>query len=527
MRRLTPITLLLIAALTSLIASSCSREPAGGAMTAALAHETPASSFIGPEGGSLSTATGTSIRVPSGALAAGKNITITPSSSSEDLPTGPSAGSRYLLEPEGLTFSKPVTLTLAVDPSRIPSGKTVSDVVVYIAPKGSKDFTPLVTTPVDATHVTAQTTHFSEVSPQTPIPRPPGLPPPAPVPTTPTAPAPTSSEMTRPVAMGPKIPTAPPTAGNPPTNPKVGQGDWVCVAHGGLPEQRFYTAAECIPKCIGNITSNVFCQLDPTCPDLKFGGQLANTYETLYQQAAGAQGMSMGFGPSIVSPTGAFQISSTAWIIEKFFNQKATDFRITVNTSSDPSDWAHVDGAKAVFDLSVSSIGFIRGSPGAMASTLGHEMIHVQQRARKYTGPRGLMYFSGFQSVHDALWEHEAWSWESGPTYGHKWPDHNDSTLRCGTDAERAETQVGHDCYQWEVQYLMTKKAIENDADTLSMIDAFLQQDPWGQVWLKNNPDWKTWKTLVPSPQYTWVNAGGEKKTTACYCYMNDQDCSK
>ncbi len=507
-----------------LVILCCTPEPAQGPISSS--GET-AASMIGPEGGTVSTSSGTSLNVPAGALTGAMKVGIT-SSNAIDIAAGTVVGARYVLEPEGTKFAKPVTIVVPIDASRLPSGKTASNVLLYIAPKGSHDFTPLPTKPIDATHVSAQTTHFSEVSPLTPINWPAGLPPPAPIPTTPptVTPPPTATEMAPQQAPDqPKIPELAPTPVRGFQNKPIAAKDWVCIAHAKQPERRFATAVECVPQCLNTVTSNVFCQLDPQCPDLKTGRQLANTFESLYQFAAGTQGaMTIGMlGPP---SAGHFQLSVTAWMLEKFFNQKATDFKMSINGAANPAEFAHVDGdgTTVPFTLSISAIGFSQATPGAMASTLGHEMIHVQQRKRPFHGPGGgLLMVGSFQTLHDDLWEEEAWSWETGPTYGHTWPDHSTSTLRCGTTVEEAEAQSWHDCYDWAVKYLLTQKVIAADDSVLPQIEAFLQQDPWGAVWLAQNADWKTWKTLPPAPIYQIPTKDGGTGSNACRCLIPHQ----
>ena len=54
-----------------------------------------------------------------------------------------------------------MTVTLAYTPNLMPTGKTAADVVIYTAPANTTDYTPLATTIVDDSHVSAQTSHFS------------------------------------------------------------------------------------------------------------------------------------------------------------------------------------------------------------------------------------------------------------------------------------------------------------------------------------------------------------------------------
>lgn len=159
----------LTAALAAFLAASCStasnttgRSDAGpGGDGGGSEGGGPASSTLGPDGGSVSTSNGTTVTVPPGALGSARTITITPSPSTSGPAGATVVGTPYVFGPEGLTFSSPVTVTLVYDPTLLPAGKSASDVTVFTAPLGSTTFTSLPTTPVDATHVSAPTTHFS------------------------------------------------------------------------------------------------------------------------------------------------------------------------------------------------------------------------------------------------------------------------------------------------------------------------------------------------------------------------------
>jgi hypothetical protein len=120
-----------------------------------------ASTSVGPGGGSVLAADGTGVSVPAGALTQSTVITILGDPDaitlSDDVPVGPS----YRFGPEGTTFALPVNVTLAYDPGKLPMGGTASDVEIMTAPLGSSAFVALTTSIVDATHVSATTTHFS------------------------------------------------------------------------------------------------------------------------------------------------------------------------------------------------------------------------------------------------------------------------------------------------------------------------------------------------------------------------------
>jgi hypothetical protein len=67
----------------------------------------------------------------------------------------------YEFGPEGQTFDFPAKVKLEVDVTRLPAGYSIADVVVQRAPVGSSAFELLPTRIIDATHVEADTLHFS------------------------------------------------------------------------------------------------------------------------------------------------------------------------------------------------------------------------------------------------------------------------------------------------------------------------------------------------------------------------------
>lgn len=136
-------------------ALACSSTPSPASAPQAVSRS------IGAVGGQLVASDGTGVSVPAGALGTATTITVTPEPGAPTAPEATPVGTPFLYGPEGQTFSTPVTVTLAFDPRQIPEGKQVSDVLVYTAPWGSSAFATLPTTVVDATHVSAETTHFS------------------------------------------------------------------------------------------------------------------------------------------------------------------------------------------------------------------------------------------------------------------------------------------------------------------------------------------------------------------------------
>jgi glucosylceramidase len=125
-----------------------------------------ASEVIGPNGGLVELPDGSSVSVPEGALTHDVTISIrTDPNAPSAAALGTPVGLTYLLGPEGQQFLKPVTVTLAIEPSEIPPGETESDIVTYTAPRASSDYTPLGTSAANSLHVVSTTTHFSHVVP--------------------------------------------------------------------------------------------------------------------------------------------------------------------------------------------------------------------------------------------------------------------------------------------------------------------------------------------------------------------------
>lgn len=121
------------------------------------------SSGLGPDGGSMSVG-GLKLHVPSGALTKNEDITI--ERMSVDSLTAPDDfllidGTAYDLRPNGLTFQKPVTVTISYDPANLPPGAKASR--LRMLHFGSRLETPTSTVDQAAGTVQAQLDHFSAV----------------------------------------------------------------------------------------------------------------------------------------------------------------------------------------------------------------------------------------------------------------------------------------------------------------------------------------------------------------------------
>jgi hypothetical protein len=114
------------------------------------------------KGGTVGISDGSAVVVVGpGALAAPTQITVTSDSATPPAGLGVPVSGCFRFGPEGLQFQSPVTITLAVDGTRLPAGSALDQVFIATAPAGSSSFSALGTSASDASHVAAETSHFS------------------------------------------------------------------------------------------------------------------------------------------------------------------------------------------------------------------------------------------------------------------------------------------------------------------------------------------------------------------------------
>ena len=132
-----------------------------GSTTSGTSTAEHASTIIGYAGGKVTLARGSGVSIPAEALAAEVTISVTLEHDAPALTDGTPVGPAFLFGPEGQKFDKPVTVTLEFDPTQLFPGESATDIIIYTSPKENPSYTALATTVVDATHVSATTTHFS------------------------------------------------------------------------------------------------------------------------------------------------------------------------------------------------------------------------------------------------------------------------------------------------------------------------------------------------------------------------------
>ena len=123
----------------------------GGGTTA----PTTATQVVGLAGGTVSLPAGkVSLTIPPGALSADTPITVTAMSSAG------SPGPVYQFGPSGLIFNLPVTVTLSVDPSLLPPGTAVQDLILSYVDDYLEILTDVQIDIANST-ITGKATHFS------------------------------------------------------------------------------------------------------------------------------------------------------------------------------------------------------------------------------------------------------------------------------------------------------------------------------------------------------------------------------
>jgi hypothetical protein len=131
------------------LASACSSASGAGTPDGTNGTNEPATATIGAAGGSV-TGDGVRLDVPAGALAS--DVTISAVASSDPAPDGYEAlSSIFVFSPDGLTFSKPATVTIAFE------GDATEAAIAWSNATGFDDLPSMN----NAGMMTAQVTHFS------------------------------------------------------------------------------------------------------------------------------------------------------------------------------------------------------------------------------------------------------------------------------------------------------------------------------------------------------------------------------
>lgn len=256
-------------------------------------------------------------------------------------------------------------------------------------------------------------------------------------------------------------------------------GDLVC---GG--KQRFTTPGECLKACssqkrtLGNFSAGI-CGFSSSCT--AYGKEVRSALPQFYNQALLGRGVVGGEVAKLVL---------ASHIINTYYPPNTVKQIAVSIGATDQGEFAHVEppakpGEKAMLTIQDD---LFYTAPGYLISTIGHEMVHLEQQRRIYKTKR-----TGINSLVVAMRELEASSWEvHGDNFSRTFGASQVGT--CMRNQEKTAQQQILACRHWQV-----KKAIENiltgarkDAYSNSVAQ-WLAEDPWAsQVWLPANPDWKT-----------------------------------
>ena len=248
----------------------------------------------------------------------------------------------------------------------------------------------------------------------------------------------------------------------------------------GCSERRFFRPGNCLQDCRKRISCSA-CMISPQCPAMQ-----VQAFKQMYNQALFGIGIGM-----MGVPRGTTNTVLVAWIINNFWRpNRVTDFNVVWGAPENTSDWAHVEpapasGGKMTLTISPDAIWL---SPAGLVTSLGHEMIHVEQLKR-----RSSIRMTGLNSVLTSFRELEASSWETrSSTFA--WSIQANEFYSCMAPDEKEGSQATLACRQWQV-----RKAIENvrtglrSAQYMGALEKYMNEDPWiSQIWLKQNPNWKS-----------------------------------
>ena len=119
---------------------------------------------VGMQGANLEGPKGSAIEIPGGAVSSNVSVTAETAATPAAPPEATTVGATIVFGPEGQKFTVPVTITLEVDLTKLPSGATADNIVILTAPANSDVWEELGGT-VIGNKVRASTTHFSKFVP--------------------------------------------------------------------------------------------------------------------------------------------------------------------------------------------------------------------------------------------------------------------------------------------------------------------------------------------------------------------------
>jgi hypothetical protein len=257
-------------------------------------------------------------------------------------------------------------------------------------------------------------------------------------------------------------------------------GDITCGS-----KQRFTVPGECLNACskqkrtLANLSGGL-CFFSSSCP--AYGKEPKSALPVFYNQALFGRGPVQGEQAKLVL---------ASHIINTYFppnNVKLIAVKIGATSGGD--DFAHVEPAPRAGGKSTLTIqdDLFYTAPGYLISTIGHELIHVEQHKRTYKTS-----FAGINSLVGAMRELEASSWEiDADNFSRSFGANK--AVDCMRDQEKAAQRMTFACRQWQVRKAIADIRESARRDTyFKSVEKWLNEDPWAQqVWLPDNPKWQT-----------------------------------
>ncbi len=296
--------------------------------------------------------------------------------------------------------------------------------------------------------------------------------------------------------------------------PAKAQKEIVCRAN----QQRYDRPGECAARCDGEFETER-CALEPLTPalnDVFFttyyntlyfnDGNYLHTRSCLTRQvdlALGARGQ--GEAAAVrVSTGGDGQDPLRSKLLERMIIAWFNGYQIGNFNMIWGRDEVRNIGIAAVpaqngrFPIYVS-VNLLCKSPGYIAASVGHELIHMEQYSRQYHGMN--IDDLSIRKARDAMREVEAYAWETNAgVFAWKINTRN-QWLGGFTPGEMGDLHTLEQCAGWRLESEIEQLRAQPDAEAnFKKLKLYFQQDPWVRSnWLPNHADWAV-RAAGPEP---------------------------
>jgi hypothetical protein len=274
-------------------------------------------------------------------------------------------------------------------------------------------------------------------------------------------------------------------------------GDIVCLSN----REQYLLPGKCQQNCpsqanlanlnalnYGGVNGKTFCDLKALTPEIAQDVTFRQFYDlAVWNKILGGHPV----------PRDPPKLVLVAHIVNTYYPPyRASSFAIGFGPSKE--HWAGLTstGPGAKPDLIINEDLFWL-TPAFVLSTLGHEMVHMDQLQRHYNTRA-----TGIDAAQKALWELEAYSWQLGKDKFPRSFKIDTPLVPYMQDSEKAELDVNFECDQWDVnKAIMNIMTGPRSVVYGKALASWLQEDAWvDQIWLPQNPDWET-RQPGPRPQ--------------------------